>query len=138
MTSASALLLTLGLTACGPTFDSAELDDAVAPTFANLYLRGIELSGQQVVPVPALQATAFCTRGGLGTTDEGPGDDWLCDVGFIDVTGLPQQIRYEVTWKPDGCYTAEGAPSVVGDATLTDAEGETHPNPVYAFDGCVT
>lgn len=131
------LLLALALTGCGPSFDAATLAGSVAPSFAALYARAQEQQGRTEVTAQGLLASATCTRGGGDTLDVGPGDDWHCLVSFTPPGSAPQQVRYEVTLKPEGCYTADGPPAVVGDATVIDVEGARRVNPVYAFDGCL-
>lgn len=124
------------LAGCGPSLDAPTLGTSVAATFAQLYLRAQQQQGR--TDTGDLRASAACTRGGGDTLDVGPGDDWRCLVTFTP-TGVvaPQQVFYEVTLKPEGCWTADGPPAVVGDATVTDVDGVRRVNPVYAFDGCL-
>ncbi len=131
------LLVLAAVPACGPTFDADSLAASLAPTYANLYVRGQELQGRTDVSVSALQSSAQCRRGGGDTLDEGPGDDWQCLVTWVPPGAGPQRVLYEVALTPEGCWRAEGPPAVVGDAQLLDVEGRRRNNPVYAFDGCL-
>ena len=131
------VLLPLALAGCGPVFDAPTLADAVGSSFASLYTRAQEQQGRTEVTAAALGASATCQRGGGGTLDVGPGDDWRCLVSFRPPGSAPQQVRYDVTLKPEGCYTAAGPPAIVGDATVIDVEGVRRQNPIYAFDGCL-
>lgn len=129
--------LLLALTGCGPVFDAQTLAGELGPTFSNLYVRAQEQQGRTDVTVELLSTQTTCTRGGGDTLDEGPGDDWACLVTFIDPSLGQKQVRYEVTLKPEGCFTADGPPPIVGDAKVADAQGVLRLNPVYAFDGCL-
>ena len=133
----AALLLLPALTGCGPGFDAAPLAQDVGATFSHLYVRAQEQQGRTDVTVDRMATVTTCTRGGGDTLDEGPGDDWACLVVFTDPSLGQKQVRYEVTLKPEGCFTADGPPPVVGDAKVADAQGVLRLNPVYAFDGCL-
>jgi hypothetical protein len=129
-----ALLLVTG---CGSSYTAPALATRLGQTFANLYVRSESLVGRTDVTASALHVTTSCQRGGGDTLDQGPGDDWRCLVTFRDPTLGPKQVLYEVALKPEGCFTAEGPPLVVGDARLVLPDGTTHVNPIYAFDGCL-
>ena len=125
------------LSGCGPSFDAPTLAAAVGPVFANLYVRAQVEQGRTGVTVEALHVTTVCARGGQRTVSRGPGADWACMVGFNDGDGPFQQVRYETTLKPDGCFVADAPPAVVGDATFMDATGRRRVNPLYVLDGCL-
>ena len=129
-----ALLL---LSACGPSYRADALGTAVGRTFGHLYEQSTQLVGRTDVDADRLRLTTTCQRGGGDTLDEGPGDDWRCLVTYADPALGPRQVAYEDVLKPDGCFTADGPPSVVGDARVGTADGSSHLNPVYAFDGCL-
>jgi hypothetical protein len=46
-----------------------------------------------------------------------------------------QPVTYDVTLKPDGCYTAETG-MTLGALLVGNKQGKPFINPVYAFDGC--
>lgn len=125
------------LTGCGPSYQADDLAEGVGRSFAHLYARGEADAGRTEVVADELQVTTTCQRGGGDTLDEGPGDDWRCLVGFRDPAFGAKQVLYEVVLKPEGCFTADGPPAVVGDVRRRDADGVARLNPVYAFDGCL-
>ncbi len=125
------------LAACGPSYDGDALATAVGRSFAHLYARSAAQDGRVDVRADDLQAGARCARGGEETPDEGPGDDWRCVVAVSDPQLGRRQVVYEVVLKPDGCFSAEGPPEVVGDPRVRGADGVLRLNPVYAFDGCL-
>ena len=70
----------------------------------------------------------------LGTT--GPGGDWGCTIA---ITTPPPHIdtvdvHYDVTVRPDGCYTATGPETFLGQRLLPGRNGTL--NPLFEFDGC--
>jgi len=131
-------LLTVGLVGCGPGAITADrLSAALAPTFTNLYVHQQQQLGHPPTTATALQTTSSCTRGTPATPDEGAGADWSCVVTWlIDGNGTPVIARYDVTVKPDGCYTADGPPLTIGPRTISDITGHDVLNPLFAFDGC--
>lgn len=131
------LLALAVLPACGPSFDAASLAASVGPTYAALSVRGAQLQGRTDVSARGLQVSAQCRRGGGDTLDVGPGDDWQCLVTSLPAGAVPQRVLYEVSLKPEGCWSADGPPAVVGDAQVLDVEGRRRNNPVYAFEGCL-
>lgn len=125
------------LSGCGPSFEAPSLAAAVGPVFGNLYVRAQLEQGRTGVTRESLQVTTVCARGGQHTANRGPGPDWACMVGFHDGTGPYQQVLYETTLKPDGCFVADAPPAVVGDASFVDAAGQRRVNPLYVLDGCL-
>lgn len=136
-TRAAAPLALLLLTGCGSPYRAEDLASEVGTAFGNLYQRAQGLAGRPAVAPGSLGIRTTCERGGIETADEGPGDDWRCTVVFTDPTSGPQQVLYEVVLKPEGCFTADGPPGVVGDARVVAVDGTRHVNPLYAFDGCL-
>jgi ABC-2 type transport system permease protein len=126
--------LLLLLAGCTSSYDARSLADSVGRTYAHLYERSLQQAGNPA-PEP-VRVFAVCVRGGEDTPDRGPGDDWRCRVEHLRLNG-PPPVTYEVTLKPDGCFTAEGPPAVVGGARVTDVDGVSRLNPLYAFDGCL-
>lgn len=128
--------LLAGTTACGRgDITRGRLQDDFGPTFRNMYVLQHRLFGQDATAPPQLSA-ADCTKGGPQTPDQGPGDDWTCQV-YWPVNGTLQTLGYEVQVKATGCYTAQGPTSNVGRQYLHTADGRTVVNPLYAFDGCL-
>ena len=46
-------------------------------------------------------------------------------------------VDYTLTVKPNGCYTADGPPSVIGPLHLRTPQQQVVLNPLYAVDGCM-
>ena len=100
--AAAALALCAG---CGTAMTPATLSPAFAETFAGLYETQQSRVGRTDVTAEGLRPVASCTRTGAAT--EGPGEDWLCKVQYVDQdTAFTQS--FEVQLKPDGCWRAEG------------------------------
>ncbi len=132
--AAGAVLCTAG---CGQgSLSRDRLQTAVTATFTNLY----DLRQQQLgkpMPGAALQTTARCDKGGPTVADTGPGDTWSCLVVWqADGPGTPIGATYEIRLQANGCYTADGPPSVVGQRQAPVADGSLQVNPIGSFDGC--
>jgi hypothetical protein len=125
-----------GATGCGGSdITAARLERSLGPTFRNLFmLQQSELHGADNVPPP--DTWAQCGRGGRASGGSGPGDDWVCLVHWPAPSGITQPISYEVHVKPTGCYSAQGPATLVGQQRFQGADGRTHTNPLYEFDGC--
>ena len=132
--AAGALLWT---TACGQdALGRDRLQTAVSTTFTNLY----DLRQQQLghpAPGPALATTARCDKGGPSVADSGPGDTWSCLVVWqAEGPGTPVDLTYDVRLQADGCFTADGPPTVADQPQGAVAGGPPGPDPVASFDGC--
>lgn len=123
-----------GLSACGgPAITQARVEDAIGPAFAHLYAHQQELLGHG--SETAAQASATCKRNDKSVTDQGAGDDWVCQL-LLQVSGPSSVFTYQLKVKADGCYTADGPPGLVGGRTITTSGGLSVVNPLFAFDGC--
>jgi hypothetical protein len=119
---------------CGTALTPARLAPSFTQTFAGLYVRQQQQLGRTDVSRAALQPLGSCRRTGTGT--DGPGEDWLCTVQYVDASTAAAQ-SFEVQLKPDGCWKADGPPATQP-AELTDAlTGQPLPNPLAEFDGCL-
>lgn len=128
--AAAALLLT----GCTPDITQARVDASVAPAFVNLYQDQRSLLG--LAPAVHPTASAMCARTGRGIPNSGAGDDWICQL-TLSVNGQFQSIfTYELSVRADGCYTADGSPSLIGGAMLTTPSGANKVNPLFEFYGC--
>jgi hypothetical protein len=135
--SAVCLASVVLLAACGTTdVTQTRLEDAVALTFANLYVQQAAILGHNGVTVASNAGSASCDRGGPNVADKGPGADWICMIHFTDDTHTPQDGKFELQVKANSCYTAGGPSKLVGLVTITDTHGHDVPNPVFEFDGC--
>jgi hypothetical protein len=115
----------------------ARLQGDFGPTFRNMYLLQQHLLGNTELTVPARVSKASCVKGGRGTPDEGPGDNWSCRVDWPAPDGHIEGLTYEVSVKPEGCYTAQGPATYVGQQTMRAADGRSVTNPLFEFDGCL-
>lgn len=130
--------LTVVLGGCGgSSITATRLQDSVAPTFANLYVRQQAERGKPGGAAADLQAQATCSRADTASTDHGAGSDWVCAVQWLVAgPGTPVGATYDVSVKPNGCYTADGPASVVGQQTLISAAGSAVVNPLWQFSSC--
>lgn len=128
--AAAALLLT----GCEHDITEPRVQASVGPAFAHLYQLQRSLLGLPAAVDP--QATALCQRTGRGVPNNGAGDDWICQLS-LSVNGVFQALfTYELSVTADGCYVADGSPSLVGGAMLTTPKGSDVVNPLFRFDGC--
>ncbi len=130
-TAALAVALCSG---CGTAMTPTALSPAFAETFAGLYETQQSRVGRTDVTAEGLRPRALCAR--TGTSTDGPGEDWLCKVQYVDQDTAYTQ-SFEVQVKPDGCWRAEGPPTAQP-AELVDAvDGSRSTNPLAEFDGCL-
>jgi hypothetical protein len=128
------LAAALLLTGCGPDITQARVQQAIGPAFANLYQYQRSLLG--LSPADDPQAPAVCQRTGRGVPNSGAGTDWICQLS-LSVGGVFQSVfTYELSVTADGCYKADGSPSLVGGAFLTTPSGADVVNPLFEIDGC--
>ncbi len=132
-------LFGFALGGCGSSRVTAErVENAVAPTFANLIQTQETMLGLPPLDVSSFHASASCHRVGPGTDVSGSGT-WLCTVEW-----MPKGHRsvwrdsYELSVTTDGCYTAtaDEAGGHLGGPRLTIEDGTQVVNLLYAFDGC--
>jgi hypothetical protein len=132
--AAAATISVLALSGCGgPDVTQSRVEDGVGPAFANLYAHQQTLLGHHAAGRP--QASATCQRNSKGTSNQGAGDDWVCQL-LLQLSGPTSLYTYELDVKANGCYVADGPPALVGGRTLTTPDGRNVTNPLFAFDGC--
>jgi len=115
-----------------------KLEEAVAPTFANLIHLQRSILKLPAADASALRASAQCRKVGTERNAGGAGD-WTCTVSWVTPgQRTPLQDTYDVSVTADGCYTAtaDGAEAHIGGPTLTTREGATITNLLYTFEGC--
>lgn len=130
------LLLVVGLLFGGgsPDVTQARVQNSVGPAFVGLYQEQRTLLG--LPPAPNPTAPAVCARTGRGIPNSGAGADWICQLS-LSIDGLFQSVfTYELSVRADGCYVADGSPSLVGGAMLTTPSGANRVNPLFEFYGC--
>jgi hypothetical protein len=72
----------------------------------------------------------------VSTPYSGQGDDWHCTLSVIGRQAQQMPVGFDVNVRANGCYTAEGPPSVIGPATIRRPGRGFGPNPLFVFDGC--
>ncbi|MEV5009101.1 hypothetical protein AB0K74_24275 [Streptomyces sp. NPDC056159] len=118
-----------------PDVTKHRAEQALAPTFANLYVQQAVILGIPDVTIAGIDASADCDRGGPNVADVGSGSDWICMVTFHDNTHQVQIGKFEMKINADSSYVASGPSKLIGMATITDKAGKDVPNPVFEFDG---
>jgi hypothetical protein len=134
-----ALLVAAALSQRSGGVTRSKIEDAVAPTFANLVDVQVSRLGAPRVEAASLHAYAQCQKVGATREAHGAGD-WTCSIGWYvrgQMTG-PVHDKYDLSVTSDGCYTAtaDGTEAHVGGPTVTARDGSTVGNLLYAFDGC--
>jgi hypothetical protein len=131
-------LVGLAAVACGCAstgITSDRVSGSVAPTFAHMYRWKQQLEGASTAK--PLDARAHCAKGDASVPDHGAGSNWVCTITFlIDGRDTPVSFNWNLTVKPDGCWTAEGTPPQLGGQTIHTRAGKTVSDPIYAVDGC--
>jgi ABC-2 type transport system permease protein len=116
---------------------SHRVEDSVGATFTNLVRVQQTMLGH---PERARSFTVspFCARESAGAgVSQGAGDDWVCQLNVNGAHLGQLGLSYNVVVKPNGCYTAEGPPGLVGGQRIREPGGHSAVNPLYAFDGCL-
>jgi ABC-2 type transport system permease protein len=118
---------------------TARLEEAFAPTFANLvHLQRSRLKLPEIDRA-VLRSTAQCQKVGATARDSRGAGDWTCTVLWSS-PGQRVALRdtYDLSVTPDGCYTAtaDGSEAHVGGPTLTARDGTTITNLLSTFEGC--
>ncbi|MEV6844576.1 hypothetical protein [Actinoplanes sp. NPDC051411] len=121
-----------------PEITRADLEKALVPTFANLYVQQSHILGIPGITPTTIGATTSCDKGGPKVADTGAGPNWICLMNFTDNQGKHQDgAKFEVTVHTDATYVAGGPSKTTGLATITDTHGHDVPNPVFEFDGVI-
>jgi hypothetical protein len=135
---AIAALTTVGLFGCGPSpITSERIDNAIAPTFANLV--HIQLSRLGLPPVAAseIMVTASCRKLAKASDAAGAGD-WVCRLVWQVPERQILRDTYELSVTTDGCYTAtvDAGEGHLGGPILKTLDGSDRRNLLYTFEGC--
>ena len=135
---AVAVLALLGAVSnIGPSSVTAgKLNRSIALTFANLTAVQQKDLGRHVPARAHLNAGAICSRQGVLHPYRGAGDNWRCTIYIPNPPREPTDVNYDVTVKPNGCYTAAGAESFIGPLTIHRPDGSPILNPLFRFNGC--
>jgi ABC-2 type transport system permease protein len=113
-----------------------KLNRSIALTFSNLTTLQQTDLGRHVPPGTGLPDGAICSRQGGGNAYRGAGDNWICNIYVPNLPKEPTEVHYDVTVKPNGCYTAEGPESFIGPLTIHRPGGAPILNPLFRFNGC--
>ncbi|MCZ4103462.1 hypothetical protein C8250_000630 [Streptomyces sp. So13.3] len=125
-------------TAAGsPDVTRTRVEQALAPTFANLYVQQAGILGVPGITAAGIDASAHCDRGGPKVADVGSGADWICMMTFHDDQHKVQTGKFELQIKADSTFVAGGPSKLIGLVTITDKTGTDVPNPVFEFDGAL-
>ncbi len=121
----------------GPTSVTAtKLNRSIGLAFANLTALQQTDLGRHVPAGSHLHDSALCSRQGVRHPYRGAGDNWLCHIYIPNLPKEPTEVSYDVTVKPNGCYTAEGPEAFIGPLTIHRPNGQTILNPLFRFSGC--
>ena len=122
------------LAGCSTSATQQSMGPSFAHVFAGRYTAQQQALGRTDVQPAGLQARAMCGR--TGTVAQGPGEDWTCTVTYADGITSGTQV-FEVQVKPDGCWKADGPPTVQAPVIVDALTGEQATNPLAEFDGCL-
>lgn len=117
---------------------SEHVETSVGETFKNLVVVQQAVLGTEM-NAGSLRVYPYCRRESvISGPSSGAGDDWTCSIYANGPPPLRRlAVGYTLTIRPDGCYTAEGRPEVIGPLHIKRAGGGTAVNPLLAFDGCM-
>ncbi len=115
------------------------VEQALKPAFNHLTIYQQRLLGRAIPRGVKLDDRAVCAR--RGNAADGPGDDWLCTIEVLTPqaqTPTPnfEPVDYDVTVKVNGCWSAAGPPTFIGNQELTDPHGKRVYNPLFEIYGC--
>jgi ABC-2 type transport system permease protein len=118
---------------------AGRLEDAFAPTFANLVHLQRSILKLPEIDRAVLRAAAQCQKVGATGRDARGAGDWTCTVLWSSPgQRIPLRDAYDLSVASDGCYTAtaDGSEAHIGGPTLTARDGATITNLLYTFEGC--
>ncbi len=127
-------MLLLGVAGCATVSTQQSVSVSFGQVFAGRYAAQQVQQGRTDVTRAGLQPTATCARS--GAAPDGPGEDWICTVRYTDGVTSGTQV-FEVQVKPDGCWKADGPPSVQPAQVVDALTGLPVTNPLSEFDGCL-
>jgi hypothetical protein len=130
----AAVGVALLVTGCGTPATPDAVSSSFSEVFAGLYLDQQASLGRTDLTRESMQARSNCKR--HGSNAQGPGEDWLCLVQFTDADATSTQ-SFELQVKPDGCWKAEGPPTVQPAMLADPLTGRLTVNQLAEFDGCL-
>jgi len=87
------------VTGCSSAFTPARLGPSFAEVFTGLYAAQQGELGRTPSTRQGLRPLAACRR--TGPTPDGPGEDWVCTVDYVDA-GQSSTQSFELQVKTDG------------------------------------
>jgi hypothetical protein len=123
---------------CGTPITSARIEEAIAPTFANLVHVQMAWLGLPPMSASHFDVTASCRRlvTGSGVTTNAGAGDWVCLIRWRGPDRKSLRDTYDLFVTTDGCFTATVAGENLGGPTLTSQGGNEVRNLLDAFEGC--
>jgi ABC-2 type transport system permease protein len=134
---AAALLVLLGAASSlgPPAITKDRLEASITPAFNRLTRLQQEELGRSVSSAAELDDRTICRR--RSGKSQGPGDDWSCAITIATPrAGALETVGYDVSVESDGCYKADAPTSFVGQQSMSDADGHSIVNPLFAIYGC--
>ena len=127
---------TVAVVGCGSSpITSARIEEALAPTFANLVHVQVSWLGMTPVAASDVTVTASCRRLVVGGGAAGAGE-WVCSLMWEVPERGTLFDEYDLLVNTDGCYTAMVDGPQLGGPTLKSADGREVRNLLYTFEGC--
>jgi ABC-2 type transport system permease protein len=118
-----------------PAITAHRLQSSIVPTFQRLVAYQQKLLGHTVPEHATIKVFSTCHRT-TTTSSRGAGDDWVCGLDLVALNLRQLPLNYDVTVRPNGCYTAQGPPNTIGRLELRTPDGKRVVNPLFEFDGC--
>src|SRR5262245_1182836 len=133
--SGLAALAAIAASACGGSpITPARLENAIAPTFANLVQLQVSSLGLPPMTASEFAVQASC-RKLLAGSHQGSGE-WMCTLTWQAPDRRSLRDNFERFVTTDGCYTASVEGESLGGPTLKTSEGAEVRNLLYTFEGC--
>ncbi|MCU1601092.1 MAG: uncharacterized protein JWO22_1801 [Frankiales bacterium] len=126
------LLVPLLLAGCGTPLTPSRVAPSFREVFVGLYAQQQQLLRREAVG--KVDPLAACRR--TGTDADGPGEDWVCSVQYVDLGTSSAQV-FELQVKPDGCWKATGPPATQPAQLVDPVSSRPRTNPLSEFDGCL-
>jgi ABC-2 type transport system permease protein len=116
-----------------------KLEAELKPIFNNLTIYQQHELGRTIPAGARLNDSSVCAR--RGAAQGGAGDDWVCTIDVLTPqadTPTPnfEPVDYDVSIKVNGCFSADGPPSFIGNQTFKAPDGKTDYNPLFEIYGC--
>jgi ABC-2 type transport system permease protein len=116
-----------------------KLEAELRPIFNNLTIYQQHELGRTILAGTKLNDSSVCAR--RGYAQNGQGDDWVCTIDVLTPqadTPTPnfEPVDYDVSIKVNGCFSADGPPSFIGNQTFKTPSGKRVYNPLFEIYGC--